>query len=74
MNQIFKHYKGKYYRVINIADHTETREKMVIYEQLYENDYPKGYLWTRPKEMFDEKIIYNNKVISRFEKVDDVLS
>ncbi len=74
MNQIFKHYKGNYYRVINVAHHTETQEKMVVYEQLYESEYPKGYIWTRPKEMFDEKIIYCNKVIPRFEKVEDILN
>ena len=28
----YRHFKGKMYRVIAIAEHTETREKFVIYE------------------------------------------
>lgn len=71
---IFKHYKGKHYRVLHIAQHTETTEKLVIYEQLYENQYPYGYVWYRPYDMFNETIIYNNKLVNRFEKINDILS
>lgn len=70
---IVKHYKGNYYKVLNTAHHTETNEKVVIYQQLYENQYPHGYIWCRPYDMFHEKIIYNNKIVPRFESVDDVL-
>lgn len=45
MSKVYKHYKGKYYRILSIADHTETREKMVVYEQLYTNEYPYGYIY-----------------------------
>jgi hypothetical protein len=71
---IVKHYKGKYYKILYHGHHTETNGKMVIYQQLYENEYPYGYVWVRPYDMFHEQIIYNNKIMKRFEPVDDVLS
>jgi hypothetical protein len=69
---IVKHYKGKHYQILHIADHTETREKMVIYKQLYKNEYPYGYIWCRPFDMFNEQIVYDNKVVHRFENVKDI--
>lgn len=68
MSKVYRHYKGKQYRILSIADHTETREKMVVYEQLYANEYPYGYIWCRPYNMFYEKVIYNNKIVPRFEE------
>lgn len=49
---VYKHYKGDYYLVEDIAIHSETLEKLVIYRALYyENN-----LYARPYEMFIEKI------------------
>lgn len=49
---IYRHYKGDYYIIEDIARHTETGEELVIYRGLYAN----GPLWARPKAMFLEKI------------------
>lgn len=46
--EIYRHFKGNIYRVLNIAEHTETGEKMVIYQSV--DDESKIY--ARPLEMF----------------------
>ena len=45
---IYKHFKGDYYLVEDIAKDSETKEEMVVYRRLYED----GSLWVRPKDMF----------------------
>lgn len=71
-NTIFKHYKGKYYRVLCTAINTETEIPMVVYQQLYSHHiYPEGFIWCRPEIMFHEKIVINDVEIKRFTQVDD---
>ena len=63
----YQHYKGKFYKVIGVAKHSETLEELVVYEALYEN--PDGKLWVRPLKMFLEKVEINGKKVPRFKFV-----
>ena len=67
----YKHYKGKEYKVIGIATHSETLEEMVIYEALYQIE-GKGFnpLWVRPKKMFEEQIELNGTMVNRFQYLE----
>lgn len=59
---IYQHYKNKYYEVLDIAYHSETLEKMVVYRKLYE-DFS---LWVRPLTMFLEQVEVDGKIVPRF--------
>lgn len=60
---IYRHYKGNLYELVDIVNHSETLEKMVLYRALY----GKGELWVRPISMWNEIVEVDGKKIKRFE-------
>ena len=65
---IYQHYKGNLYQVFNVATHSETREKVVVYQCLY-GDYS---MWVRPLTMFTETITTSDdREIERFKLLQE---
>lgn len=60
---IVRHFKGNVYEIISFAIHTETEEKLVIYQDLKD----KEKIWARPYEMFAGKVPGKDEY--RFQKI-----
>jgi hypothetical protein len=58
----YRHFKGGEYEVIGVAQHSETREPMVVYRPLYNE----SGMWVRPLLMFLETVVHNGETVSRF--------
>lgn len=75
IGKVYRHFKGNYYFVENVAYDSETQERMVVYKPLYNREDGRG-IWVRPEKMFLEEIpdrpdnITGQKV--RFELVKDI--
>ncbi|MCK7550643.1 MAG: DUF1653 domain-containing protein [Marinobacter sp.] len=63
----YRHYKGKDYQVLEVARHSETEEKLVVYRCLY-GDHS---LWVRPLAMFQETVDVAGEQIPRFAWVSE---
>ena len=54
IGKVYRHFKGNYYFVENVALDSETKERMVVYKPLYDrND---SQIWVRREAMFLEEI------------------
>lgn len=64
---IYRHYKGNKYELIDVATHSETLEKMVVYRALY----GEKALWVRPAAMWDEEVNVGGRTVKRFELIEE---
>ena len=55
IGKVYRHFKGNYYFVENIAYDSERTERIVVYKPLYERA-DKRQLWVRPEKMFLSEI------------------
>lgn len=72
--QVYRHFKGNFYQVLtDIATHTETGEKFVVYKRYNPSQ---DEVFIRPLEMFlgdieeDRKTV--NKTRKRFERMPEL--
>lgn len=74
IGRVYRHFKGNYYFVENIALDSETKERIVVYKALYKReDNP---IWVRSEKMFLEEILERKDNITgqkhRFELVEEI--
>lgn len=62
--KIYRHFKGKRYRVLSVARHSETLEPYVVYQALYGEEG----IWVRPVEMFFSLKEIDGQWVTRFEE------
>lgn len=59
IGKVYRHFKGNYYFVENVALDSETKERVVIYKPIYERQDSK--IWVRKEAMFLEEIDVTRK-------------
>jgi len=64
---IYRHFKGNKYKVINVATHSETLEKYVVYQALYGD----MGIWVRPLKIWNEMVVKDGVSVKRFEYVGE---
>ena len=63
----YRHFKGNEYQVLYIAKHSETQERMVVYQALYgDRD-----IWVRPASMWNEIVDRNGSAKNRYTYIGD---
>lgn len=63
---VYEHFKGNRYKVFGVARHSETEEKLVVYQKLYDDHS----LCVRPLQMFVEEIERDGRRMARFRYIE----
>lgn len=68
----YRHYKNNQeYIVTALAMHSETTERLVIYEGQYDDvEFGKHPIWARPVHLFEDSWSENGTIVERFVRID----
>ena len=69
----YVHYKnGNVYTVVAIGRlENNPTEEYVVYRADYDSlDYGNNATWIRPRNVFEEEVTYNDKVVPRFKRIE----
>ena len=71
IGEIYEHYRGGRYKIIDHGIYEPTEEAVVMYESLYDAPgYPKGTHWIRPLDVFSQMVTgEDDQKIPRFKHV-----
>ena len=59
--QIWRHYKGKHYKIICMGKHSETGEELVAYQRQED-----GKIYFRPLGLFFSEVEWDGQKVPRF--------
>ncbi|NCN52487.1 DUF1653 domain-containing protein [Candidatus Parcubacteria bacterium] len=73
--QRYRHFRTQNtYIILGIGHHTETVEKLVIYQGEYEDPkFGVHPIWARPYEMFIEDVEVEGEPVERFTLIQDIV-
>ena len=76
VGRVYRHFKGNYYFVEDIAYDSETKSRIVVYKPLYKREDGRS-IWVRPESMFLENVPSDRPdnitgQTIRFKLVDDI--
>ncbi len=64
---LYRHFKGREYRLLYLALHSESLEPIVVYQAIYGS---RG-IWVRPAAMWNETIERNGVKTTRFQRIGE---
>lgn len=68
-DKIYRHFKGNYYLVLEIARNTETDEEYVIYRKFADDE---ATVWARPISGWMNPVVTDSGEQPRFVEIDPV--
>lgn len=63
----YRYFEGGFVRVACLAADFATGEPMVVYQA-----ETNGQFWVRPRDSFEAKVIYENSLVDRFRRLDEL--
>lgn len=66
LGQIWRHYKGKHYKMLIFCKHSETEEELVVYQRQED-----GNTYARPLDLFFQNVELEGKTVPRFTFISD---